>query len=67
MFNLTPYDILNLLAIAIMINGLWLSKCILWKSKPKARGAAVIKGQGVKVGRVADLSDLNYSDPWKRS
>jgi len=66
MFGLTPGEVLILLAVAIWIDGLLLCKAILWKSKPRAKGAQIIEGKGVKVGKVADLSDLNYSDPWAR-
>jgi len=59
-------EITWILTIAIFIDGLWLSKLILFKSKPKAKGATIIKGRGVKTGQVADLSDLGYTDPWKK-
>ena len=66
MFGLTLSEVMWLLTIAILVDGLWLCKAILWKSKPKAKGAQVLQGKGVKIGKVADLSDLNYSDPWAR-
>ena len=59
---LQPHEILMLLALAIWIDGLWLCKVILWKKKPKSKTVTI---KAKKEGKVASLSDLGYSDPWK--